>query len=222
MCAVLDFEDRSIQNIYLFIFGLTIAVIVEAVLRGRSSTLPIFLCEIAIGYFFYWSIEFADWKVSFSEKTKSKKYFLTIFTFGRYIVLGCLIYFIFKFLIDSTDLLIGLVAIVTITIGHFVSKWLSSKISTEKRTSQANMSDNAAHGFKVICAFCIGYFVGRWIGEYYGNAELGGNLGLVLGLVVAFIEGARLKKKRSIAEQHFQENREDNSPSGFENNSQLS
>lgn len=208
MNAVLDFEDRSIQNIYIFIYGLTIAVIVEAVLRGRSSTLPIFLFEITIGFFLFWSIEFAVRKVSVPEKTRSKKYFLTIFSLGRYIVLGCLLYFLFKFLFNSSDFFLGgLVVIVTIGISHFISKWLGSKFSTPEKTSQSNMFDTAANGFKVICAFCIGYFVGRWIGEYYGNAEIGGNLGLVLGIVVAIIEGARLKKKRSLTEQSLQENR---------------
>jgi hypothetical protein len=228
MGIVLDFEDRSIQNIYLFIFGLTIVVIVEAVLSGRTSTLPIFLCEITIGFFLFWSIEFAVREVSVPEKTRSKKYFLTIFSLGRYIVLGCLYYFLIKFLFNSTDLFLGLTLIVTICIGHFISKWLSSKFSTPKRTSQPNMYDIAAHGFydiaahgfKVIYAFCIGYFVGRWIGENYGNAEIGGNLGLSLGIVVAVIEGVRLQKKHRVAEQRLQENKEDNNPLRLENKTQ--
>ena len=223
MGAVLKFENRSIQNIYLFIFGLTVAVIFEAVLTGSSSTLPIFLCEITIGFFLFWSIEFAVRKVPLPERTKSKKDFLIIFTLGRYLGLGCLLYFLFKFLFNSSDFFLGgLAVIITICIGHFISMWLSSKCSTQKRTSQPNMFDTAAHGFKVICAFCIGYFVGRWIGENYGNAEIGANLGLVLGIVVTIIEGARLKKKRRVAEQRLQKNKEDNNPLRLENDTQLS
>ena len=205
MRAVLDFEDRSIQNIYLFIFGLTIAVIIEAVLRGKSSTLPIFLCEITIGFFLFWTIEFAARRVSVPDKTKSKKDFLTIFSLGRYLVAGCLLYFLFKFLFNSSEFFLGgLAVVVTICLGYFISKWLSSKVSNQKSTSQpnmfdtANMFDTTAHGFKVICAFCIGYFVGRWIGENYGNAEIGGSLGLSLGIIVAIIEGSRLKKKHRV------------------------
>ncbi len=222
MGIVLDFGDRSIQNTYRFIYGLTIVVIVEAVLSSRSSTLPIFLCEITIGFFLFWSIEFAVRKVSFPDRTKSKKHFLTIFSLVRHIVLGCLFYFLIKFLFNSMDFFLGLTFIVVICIGHFISEWLGSKFSAPKITSHPNMYDIAAPGFKVICASCIGYFVGRWIGEYYGNAEIGGNIGLALGIVVVIIEGARLKKKRSFAEQRLQENKEGNNPLRLENETQLS
>ncbi len=224
MGIVLDFGDRSIQNTYRSIYGLTGAVIVEAVLSGRSSTLPIFLCEITIGFFLFWSIEFAVRKVSFPDRTKSKKHFLTIFSLVRQIVLGCLLYFLIKFLFNSMDFFLGLIFIVVICIGHFISELLGNKSSAPKRTSHTNMYDIAvpATGFKVICASCIGYFVGRWIGENYGNAEIGGNIGLALGIVVVIIEGARLKKKRSFAEQRLQETKEDNNPLSLENNTQLS
>ena len=222
MGIVLDFGDRSIQNTYRFILGLTIAVIVEAVLSGRSSTLPIFLCEITIGFFLFWSIEFAVRKVSFPDRTKSKTHFLTIFSLVRHIVLGCLFYFLIKFLFNSMDFFLGLTFIVLICIGHLFTEWQSSKSSAPKRTSPPNMYDIAAHGFKVIYAFCIGYFVGRWIGENYGSAEIGGSIGLALGIVVAIIEGARLNKKRSFAEQRLQENKEGNNPLSLENGTQLS
>jgi hypothetical protein len=201
MGAVLELENRFIRNIYLFTFGLTITVIIEALLKGKSSTLPIFLIGSAIGFSLFWSIEFAARQVVLTEKTKQTKYLLNMIFLGRYTVLGGLLYFLFNFLFASTDIILALLACVTICVTFFVSNWLGSKLGDTKRITNVEMFNLASYGLKIVLAICIGYFVGKWIGGYLGNAEIGSNIGLTLGAAAALVHGFRVEKQRREAAQ---------------------
>jgi hypothetical protein len=201
MGAALEFEDRFIRNIYLFTLGLTVSVVVEALLKGKSSTLPIFLIGSAIGFSLFWSIEFAARQVVLTEKTKQTKSLLSMIFFGRYTVLGVLLYFLFYFLLASTDIILALSACVTICVTFFVSNWLGSKLGDTKRITNVEMFNLASYGLKIVLAICIGYFVGKWIGGYLGNAEIGSNIGLTLGAAAALVHGFRVEKQRREAAQ---------------------
>jgi hypothetical protein len=200
MGAVLELENRFIRNIYLFTFGLTITVIIEALLKGKSSTLPIFLIGSAIGFSLFWSIEFAARQVVLTEKTKQTKYLLNMIFLGRYTVLGGLLYFLFNFLFASTDIILALLACVTICVTFFVVNWLNSKLSDAKlgdtkRITNVEMFNLASYGLKIVLAICIGYFVGKWIGRYLGNVEIGSYIGLAFGFAAMFVRGFRMEKQ---------------------------
>jgi hypothetical protein len=201
MSAVLEFEDRSIRNIYLFTFGLTITVIIEALLKGKSSTFPIFLIGSTIGFSLFWSIEFAARQVVLTEKTKQTKYLLNMIFLGRYTVLGGLLYFLFNFLFASTDIILALLACVTICVTFFVVNWLNSKLSDAKRVKNVKMFDIASSGLIIFLALCIGYFLGKWIGGKFGDASIGANIGLVLGVATGLVQGFRMEKHRREAAQ---------------------
>ena len=201
MGAALEFEDRFIRNIYLFTLGLTVSVVVEALIKGAFSALPIFLIGSAIGFSLFWSIEFAARQVVLTEKTKQTKSLLSMIFFGRYTVLGVLLYFLFYFLLASTDIILALSACVTICVTFFVSNWLGSKLGDAKRITNVEMFNLASYGLKIVLAICIGYFVGKWIGGYLGNAEIGSNIGLTLGAAAALVHGFRVEKQRREAAQ---------------------
>ncbi len=206
MSAVLELENRSIRNIYFFTFGLTITAIMEALLKGKSSTLPIFLIGSAIGFSLFWSIEFAARQVVLTEKTKQTKYLLNMIFLGRYTVLGGLLYFLFNFLFASTDIILALLVCVTICVTFFVVNWLNSKLSDAKlgdakRITNVEMFNIASYGLKIVLAICIGYFVGKWIGGYLGNAEIGSYIGLTSAVVTVLVQGLRMEKQRRDAAQ---------------------
>jgi hypothetical protein len=209
MGAALEFEDRFIRNIYLFTLGLTVSVVVEALLKGKSSTLPIFLIGSAIGFSLFWSIEFAARQVVLTEKTKQTKSLLSMIFFGRYTVLGVLLYFLFYFLLASTDIILALSACVTICVTFFVSNWLGSKLGDTKRITNVEMFNLASYGLKIVLAICIGYFVGKWIGRYLGNVEIGSYIGLTPAVVTGIVQGFRMEKQRRDAAQQAK-NTEDN------------
>ena len=206
MSAVLELENRSIRNIYFFTFGLTITAIMEALLKGKSSTLPIFLIGSTIGFSLFWSIEFTARRVVLTEKTKQTKYLLNMIFLGRYTVLGGLLYFLFNFLFASTDIILALLACVTICVTFFVVNWLNSKLSDAKlgdakRITNVEMFNIASSGLKIVLAICIGYFVGKWIGGYLGNAEIGSYIGLTPAVVTVLVQGLRMEKQRRDAAQ---------------------
>ena len=210
MSAVLEFEDRSIRNIYLFTFGLTVSVVVEALLKGKSSTFPIFLIGSTIGFSLFWSTEFAARRVVLTEKTKQTKYLLNMIFLGRYTVLGGLLYFLFNFLFASTDIILALLACVTICVTFFVVNWLNSKLSDAKRVKNVKMFDIASSGLIIFLALCIGYFVGKWIGRYLGNVEIGSYIGLAFGFAATFVRGFRMEKQRRDAAQQARDMKKEN------------
>ncbi len=209
MGAALEFEDRSIRNIYLFTFGLTVSVVVEALIKGAFSALPIFLIGSTIGFSLFWSIEFAARRVVLTEKTKPTKYLLNMIFLGRYTVLGGLLYFLFNFLFASTDIILALLACVTICVTFFVVNWLNSKLSDAKRVKNVKMFDIASSGLIIFLALCIGYFVGKWIGRYLGNVEIGSYIGFAFGFAAALVQGLRLQKQRRDAAQKAQDTEEE-------------
>ncbi len=217
MSVVLDFKDRSILNIYLFIFCLTITVILEAWLTGQVSTLPIFLVGCTIGFSLFWVIEFAAQRVALTGRTNQTKNLSRMIFLGRYTVLGGLLYFLFNFLFTSVGIMLGLLTCFTICISFFVGNWFNDKSSNAKSVANIKMFDVASYGLNIVLAFCIGYFGGRWIGRNLDNVESGENYGLVLGIVVAIIESFRMGKKRRLVEQQVQENKEDNTLLRMEN-----
>ncbi len=218
MGAVLKLENRSILDIYFFIFTFTTVVIAEALITalrtGESSTLPIFLIGSTIGYSLFWLIEFVIWRFILLGKTKQTKYLQGVIFFIRYTVLGGLLYFLFA----SIDIIYAFITCIV----YFGSTWFGSKERDAKRVTNIETFNIASFGLIVTFAFCIGYFGGRRIGGYFGNAEIGSYIGLALSFVVAIIEGAELKKKRSLTEQSLQEDREDSNPLRLENDKQLS
>ena len=214
MGAVLELENRFIRNIYLFTFGLTVSVVVEALLKGKSSTFPIFLIGSTIGFSLFWSIEFTARQVVLTEKTKQTKSLLSMIFLGRYTVLGVLLYFLFYFPLASTDIILALSACVTICVTFFVSNWLGSKLGDAKlgdakRITNVEMFNLASYGLIVVLALCIGYFVGKWIGGYLDNAEIGSNIGLTLGVAAALVQGFLLQKQRRDAAQKAQDTEEE-------------
>jgi hypothetical protein len=202
MGAILELEDRSIRTIYLLTLCLTITVIVETLIKGESSTLPIFLIGSTIGFSLFWSIEFAARKVVFSEKTKQTKHLQGIIFFCRYTVLGGLFYFLFT----SIDIIFVIMS----CIGFFGSAWFSSKLGDAKKVTDVQMFALASSGLIVILAFCIGYFGGKWIGGKLGNAEIGSYIGLSLGFAAALVQGLRMEKQRRDAAQKAQDTKENN------------
>jgi hypothetical protein len=210
MGAALEFEDRFIRNIYLFTLGLTVSVVVEALLKGKSSTFPIFLIGSTIGFSLFWSIEFAARQVVLTEKTKQTKYLLNMIFLGRYTVLGGLLYFLFNFLFASTDIILALLACVTICVTFFVVNWLNSKLSDAKRVKNVKMFDIASSGLIIFLALCIGYFLGKWIGGKFGDASIGANIGLVLGVATGLVQGFRMEKQRRDAAQQARDMKKEN------------
>lgn len=212
MGAVSKFEDQyqSIQTIYVFTVGLTIAAIVEAVLKGETSALPHFLIYSTIGFGLFWSIEFAARQVVLPEKTEQTKRVLRMIYLGRYMGLGVLLYFLFNFLFTSTGIVPGLLACFTICVTYFVGNWFNSKLDNTKRVTNVKMFSLASSGLIIVLAFCIGFFGGRWLGGYWGNAEIGSYIGLALGFVAALVQGLRVEKQRREAAQKVQDTKEEN------------
>ena len=203
MGAVLKFENRSIRDIYLFIFPFTIVVIVEALITEAliTSTLPIFLIGSTIGYSLFWLIEFVVWRFILLGKTKQTKYVQGVIFFSRYTVLGGLLYFLFA----SIDIIYACLTCIV----YLGSTWFGSKEGDAKKVTNIEMFDLASSCLIVMLAFCIGYFVGKWIGGYFGYAEIGSYIGLSLGFVAALVQGRRVEKQRRDA-QKAQDVKEDN------------
>lgn len=204
--AVLEPEDWYIRHVYLFTIGLTVAVIIEAVITGEasmlSSTLPIFLIGITIGFSLCWIIELAVRRFIFTGKTKQTKSLRGIIFLSRYAISVGLLYFLFA----SIDIIFSIISCIAY---YFVSVESSSKSDDAKRITDENMVNIASGCLIVVLAFCIGYFGGKWIGGYFGNAEIGSYVGLALGFVAAFVLGSRMQKQRRDA-QKAQDIKEEN------------
>lgn len=201
MRAVFKFENRSIHDIYLFVFSLTLVVILESLMTGESSTLPIFLIGSSIGYSLFWLNEIVVWRFILLGKTKQTKYLQGIIFLSRCTILVGLFYFLFV----SMDIIY---AIITCTV-YLGGTWFISKAGDKKRGTNLKIFDLASFGLVVVLTFCIGYFVGKWIGGYYGYAVFGSKIGLVLGLVAAFVQAWRVAKQRREA-QKAQDVKEEN------------
>ena len=205
MGAVLKFDNRSIHDIYLFIFTFTVVVIIEALITalrtGEVSTLPIFLIGSTIGYSLFWLIEFVVWRFILLGKTKRTKYLQGVIFFSRCTVLGGLLYFLFA----SIDIIYAIITCIV----YCGSMWFGSKEDDAKSITKIEMFYFASHGLISILTFCIGYFGGRWLGGHFGNAEIGSYIGVALGFVVTFVLGDRIRKQRSDA-QKAQDTKEDN------------
>ncbi len=211
MSDVSKYQDRyqSIQTIYGFTFGVTIAVIIEAVLRGETSALPHFLIYSTIGFGLFWSIEFAARRVVLPEKTEQTKRVRRMILLGRYTGLCVLLYFLFNFLLTTSGIVIGLLACFIICVTYFIGNRFNSKEGDAKRVRNIEMFDLASSGLIVMLAFCIGYFVGKWIGGYFGNAKIGSYIGLSIGMVAALVQGFRMEKQRRDAVKKGQDMKED-------------
>ena len=214
MSAVLEFEDRFIRNIYLFTFGLTITVIIEALLKGKSSTLPIFLIGSTIGFSLFWSIEFAARQVVLTEKTKQTKYLLNMIFLGRYTVLGVLLYFLFYFLIASTDIILALSACVTICVTFFVVNWLNSKLSDAKlgdtkRITNVEMFNIASYGLKLSSLFVSVISWASGSEDIWATQKSDHISGWLSAVATGIVQGFRMEKQRRDAAQQAK-NTEDN------------
>ena len=205
MRAVLKFDNRSIHDIYYFIFSFTTVVMAEALIAAlrtdEPSTLPIFLIGSTIGYSLFWLIEFVAWRFILLAKTKQTKYLQGVIFFSRYTVLGGLLYFLFA----SIDIIYAIITL----IAYFGFTWFGSKEGDAIRVTNIEMLELASSGLIVVLASCIGYFGGRWIGGHFDNAEIGSYVGLVLGFVVAAAMRARVQKQRRDA-QKAQDPKENN------------
>lgn len=202
MADVLKIEDQTVKSIYLNTLGFNIAMIIEALLRGETSTippstLPQFLINCTIGFSLFWSIEFAARQIVLPDKTEPTKRVLRIIYLGRYTGLGVLLYFLFKSLITSTDIVFGLVVISIFCGLYFVDNWLNSKLYDTGTRMDVKMFDLATNGLILISVFCIGYFGGRWFGEHLDNPVIGSYIALALGFVVTLVLGFRVHKQRS-------------------------
>ena len=95
MGPVLEVGDRFIRQVYILTICLTI--VVAAVLLGfKRPALPSFLIGSVISLSLFWSIEFAVRRLIQPGRTKRTKYLLGFIAFGKYTVLGGILYFLFK------------------------------------------------------------------------------------------------------------------------------
>lgn len=229
MRTVLKFDNRSIHDIYSFIFTFTLAIIFESLINGEmiTSTLPIFLIGSTIGFSLFWLNEIVVWRFILPQKTEQTKYLQGIIFFSRYTVIGGLLYFLFVSIDIVYVIITCIVYLGSIWFGRFFSKaghkkrawWMFrealdpekfvSKDDEVKSETNQKISDLALSGLIVVLGLCIGYFVGKWIGGYYGNAVFGSKIGLVLGLVAAFVQALRVAKQRRDA-QKTQDVKEEN------------
>ena len=238
MRTVLKFDNRSILDIYSFIFTFTIVVILETLIMGESSalagestTFPIFLIGSSIGYSLFWLNEIVVCRFILHGKTKQTKYLQGIVFLSRCIILVGLLYFLFV----SMDIIYAIITCIVYLggrwFGRFFSKaghkkrekrawWMFrealepekfvSKDDEVKSGTNIEIFDLASSGLIVVLGFCIGHFVGKWIGGYYGNAVFGSKIGLVLGFFVAvLVQGRKWAKQRRDA-QKAQDVKEDN------------
>lgn len=221
MRTVLKFDNRSIHDIYSFIFTFTIVVILETLimgesspLAGESSTLPIFLIGSSIGYSLFWLNEIVVCRFILHGKTKQTKYLQGIVFLSRGIILVGLLYYLFV----STDIVYAIIVCIVYIggawfgrifskAGHKKRAWrmfretlhpekFVSKDDEVKSGTNIEIFDLASSGLAAVLGFSIGHFVGKWIGGYYGNAVFGSKIGLVLGFVAVVVIGGRLSKQR--------------------------
>ena len=95
MGPVLEFGDRSIRHIYILTICLTV-VIAGVLFVFKRLAVPSFLIGSAISLSLFWSLAFVIRRLMRPGKTKRAKYLLGFITLGKYIVLGGLLYLLFK------------------------------------------------------------------------------------------------------------------------------
>ena len=95
MGPTLEFGDRFIKQVYILTICLTVAISVVLLIFRRTVT-PSFLIGSAISLSLFWSIEFMIRRLIRPGKTQKTKYLLGFIAFGKYILLGVLLFFLFK------------------------------------------------------------------------------------------------------------------------------
>ena len=229
MRAVLKFDNRSILDIYSYIFTFTVAIILETLINGEmiTSTLSIFLIGSTIGFSLFWLNEIVVWRFIHPQKTEQTKYIQGIIFSSRITILVGLFYFLFV----SMDIIYAIITCIVYLggtwLGRFFSKaghkkrawWMFrealdpekfvSKDDEVKSETNQKISEPASAGLIVVLGLCIGHFVGKWIGGNYGYAVFGSKIGLALGFVAMLVPARRMAKQRRDA-QKAQDVNEDN------------
>ena len=205
MGAVLEFNDRSIRNLFLLIMFLTTTIVMEALFEGETYELPIFFIRSAIGFSLFWLLEFAARKVVHSENTKQKKNLQKMIFLGRYACLGGLLYFQLNFLFASESIIIAFITCASIFVTFLTTEWFDKKTGNikDKKTDNIEESETFTAASKwliVFLTFCIGYFVGKWSGGYWDNTEIEIHIGLVSAVVVACVLEFQMKKQNRDAQ----------------------
>ena len=95
MGPTLEFGDRFIKQVYVLTICLTVAITVALLIFKRIAT-PSFIIGSAIGLSLFWSIEFVIRRLIRPGKTQKTKYLLGFIAFGKYTILGVILYFLFN------------------------------------------------------------------------------------------------------------------------------
>ncbi len=95
MGPTLEFGDRFIKQVYILTICLTVGISVVLLIFRRNAT-PSFLIGSVIGLSLFWSLEFMIRRLIRPGKTQKTKYLLGFIAFGKYILLGVLLFFLFR------------------------------------------------------------------------------------------------------------------------------
>ena len=95
MGPTLEFGDRFIKQVYILTICLTLAISVVLLIFIRNAT-PSFLIGSVIGLSMFWSIEFMIRRLIRPGKTQKTKYLIISIALGKYILLGVLLFFLFR------------------------------------------------------------------------------------------------------------------------------
>ncbi len=95
MGPTLEFGDRFIKQVYVLTICLTVAITGALLIFKRIAT-PSFIIGSAIGLSLFWSIEFVIRRLIRPGKTQKTKYLLGFIAFGKYTILGVILYFLFN------------------------------------------------------------------------------------------------------------------------------
>ena len=114
-------------------------------------------------------------------------------------MLGGLLYFLFNFLFASTDIILALLACVTICVTFFVVNWLNSKLSDAKLgdAKKNNECRDVQHRFvrtkDLSSLFVSVYFVGKWIGRIFGQRRNRIIYRVDSAVVTVLVQGLRME-----------------------------
>ena len=95
MGPTLEFGDRFIKQVYILTICLTVGISVVLLIFKRNAT-PSFLIGSVIGLSLFWSLEFMIRRLVRPGKTQKTKYLLGFIAFGKYILFGVLLFFLFR------------------------------------------------------------------------------------------------------------------------------
>ncbi len=95
MGPTLEFGDRFIKQVYILTICLTVGISVVLLIFRRNAT-PSFLIGSVIGLSLFWSLEFMIRRLVRPGKTQKTKYLLGFIAFGKYILFGVLLFFLFR------------------------------------------------------------------------------------------------------------------------------